>query len=123
MLKKLLSAFLALMILTAASSLSVFARANGGDEEKDKKAAPAAQEKQTEKTGRKNWSAIVKSESDPADLEFTNKQTRREYEKLKAEGKKFSTTTKVLIGVGIAAAVIVVVAVLANKGARDAASF
>jgi hypothetical protein len=43
------------------------------------------------------------------------KSTLEAYEKQKAAGKKFSTTTKVLIGVGIAAAVVGVVIFAASR--------
>jgi Flp pilus assembly protein TadB len=115
MLKKLLSTFLAFVILTVASSANVFARA--GD---DEKTSVTNQEKQTEKT---DLASALKSKSDSINSRFTKKDTLAEYEKTKAQGKKFSTTTKVLIGVGIAAVVIGVVVIAASKGAEDAASF
>jgi len=117
MLKKLLSAFLAFMILTMASSANVFARAGGGD---DEKTSVTDREKPSEKT---DLASALKVKSDAANPKFTGKDTLAEYEKTKAQGRKFSTTTKVLIGVGVAAAVIAIVVIVANKGAEDAASF
>lgn len=46
---------------------------------------------------------------------YKEKNNLAEYEKQKAQGKKFSTTTKVLIGVGIAAAVIGIVVFAASR--------
>lgn len=116
MLKKFLSGFLALMILTIASSANVFARANDSNE----KTSTTNQEKQIEK---RDLSAALKTKTDSVNSNFTKKDTLAEYERTKAEGKKFSTTTKVLIGVGIAAVVIGIIVYAADKGAEDAARF
>ena len=118
MLKKLSSAFLVFIILTVASSANVFARAGGGGD--DEKRSVTNQEKQTEKT---DLAAALKTKSDSVNSKFTKKDTLAEYEKTKAQDKKFSTTTKVLIGVGIAAVIIGIVVIAASKGAEDAASF
>jgi CHASE3 domain sensor protein len=112
-LKKLLSAFLAFMILTVASSANVFARANNDNE----KTNATNQEKQIEK---RDTSSIWKTKHDSVNSTFTKKDTLAEYERTKAQGKKFSTTTKVLIGVGIAAVVIGIIVYAADKGASDA---
>jgi Flp pilus assembly protein TadB len=116
MLKKLLSAFLAFMILTVASSASVFARAIDSNE----KTGVAKEEKQIEK---RDLSSVLKTKNDSVNTTFTKKDTLAAYEKEKAQGRKFSATTKVLIGVGIAAAVVAIVAVAASNGAKDAGSF
>ncbi|HEX8279423.1 MAG TPA: hypothetical protein VF540_12040 [Segetibacter sp.] len=50
-----------------------------------------------------------------SDLIKSEKDTLAAYEKQKAAGKKFSTTSKVLIGVGIAAAVIGIVVFAASR--------
>ena len=104
------------MILTAASSANVFARANDDNE----KTVVTNREKQIEK---RDLSSALKTKGDSVNSNFTKKDTLAEYEKTKAQGRKFSTTTKVLIGVGIAAAVIAIVAVGFHKGANDAARF
>lgn len=119
MLKKLLPASLIIMILMTASSVSVFARAIDNDGKND----VAKAEKQADKNEKKDWSSIVKAKSDFGDAKFSGRQTLAEFEKQKAQGKKFSNTTKVLIGVGVAAAVIVVVALAFRKGTKDAATF
>lgn len=49
----------------------------------------------------------------------TNKSTMADYERQKCQGKKFSTTQKVLIGAGIAGAITVVVLVLANRDVKN----
>jgi hypothetical protein len=50
-----------------------------------------------------------------SDVSKGEKNTLAAYERQKAAGKKFSTTTKVLIGVGIAAAVIGIVVFAASR--------
>lgn len=67
--------------------------------------------------------SALKTKNDSVNLTFSKKDTLAEYERTKAQGKKFSTTTKVLIGAGIAAVVIAVVVIAASNGAKDAASF
>ncbi len=119
MLKKLLSAFLVLLIMTAASSARVFASANDGD----KKTNADKPEKQIKESEKKDLSFILKNKSEISDLKFTKKDTLAEYERTKAQGRKFSTTTKILIGAGIAAAIVAVVVLVAKKGARDASPF
>lgn len=47
--------------------------------------------------------------------EFKEKESLAEYERQKAKGNNLSTTTKVLIGVGIAAAVIGIVIFAASR--------
>ena len=108
MLKKILTAFLAVMVLTVALNTSVLARANDGGDKKN----GANREKTAEKADLK---AVIKSKSDSSNPEFTEKSTMAEYERAKKQGGKFSTTTKVLIGVGIAAAILTVVVVAASR--------
>ena len=100
------------MILTVASSANIFARAGG-----DEKTNVTKQEKPIEKT---DLAPAIKIKTDASNSNFTKKDTLAEYERTKAQGKKFSTTTKVLIGAGVAAAVIGIVFLAASKGARDA---
>jgi len=119
MLKKLFSAMMMTMILMTASGMSVYARANDENAKKD----VVKREDQTETKENKDWSSIIKAKSKSGDAKLSGKQTRAEFEKQKAQGKNFSTTGKVLIGVGVAAAVIVVVALAFRKGTEDAASF
>lgn len=117
MLKKLLTGFMAFMILMVASGANVFARANGGDDEK------TSATKQEKPVKQKDLASVIKTKNETVNSSFTKKDTLAEYERAKAQGKKFSTTTKVLIGVGVAAAVIAIIAIAASNGAKDAGSF
>lgn len=110
MLRKILAASLAVFIFTAVSGVNVFARAFDGENEKN--TATVKEEKKIEK---KDFSKNFKIKNDSAnDLEKAD-YSRAEYERQKAQGKKFSTTTKVLIGVGVAAAVIGIVVFAASS--------
>lgn len=110
MLKKILAAGLAVFIFTAVSGVNAFALSSENEKEKS--------------------AAAVKSERKITESDFTKPQTvenaslskieksaysRGEYEKQKAQRGKFSTTTKVLIGVGIAAAVVGIVVFAASR--------
>jgi hypothetical protein len=110
MLKKILSMSLAAAILVTASSVGVFARANG-DEEKTKPAEKSA--------AKKDLKTVVKASESSATLENPNKSTLADYRRAQKQGNKFSTTTKVLIGVGIAVAVIGIVVLAARNDLRN----
>jgi hypothetical protein len=113
MLKKIISMFLALIIITVASGASVFAQAkNLNDSETVAKA-----ETQTEAP--KDLKSVIKSKSQSGALNISDKSTLADYERAKRQGKGMSTTTKVLIGVGIAVAVIAIVAVVARNDVRN----
>jgi hypothetical protein len=107
MLQKVLSMSLAVMILATASSVSVFANANGGGEK-----TTAAAEKPVEKIDLKT---AVKLKKDSVDLDNASKSTLADYRRAQKQGSKFSTTTKILIGVGIAAAVVGIVVFAASR--------
>ena len=116
MMKKILSVCLLAFIFSAVSGVNVFARSINGDEKTPVVVKETA-------TGREDLKTVFSAKNDSSNEIGKEKNTLAEYEKSKAQGRKFSTTTKVLIGVGIAAVVIGVVVIAASKGAEDAASF
>lgn len=94
MFRKFTTLFLAIVIFTTASSVSVFAKAGSGDE------AP-----KTVKTETLRGTFLSKeNKSDQNEKENLNS-----YNKQKKQGQKFSTSTKILIGVGIVAVIGVVI--------------
>jgi hypothetical protein len=122
--RKTVSAVLVVLLLNVAFGANVFAQTgfvNGNqflgqrtapqndvsrNEESKDVSKSAAKADFYKKLARNNVSSnIIESE----------KNTLAAYERQKAEGKKFSTTTKVLIGVGIAAAVIGIVVFAASR--------
>jgi len=115
MIKKLITTVLIATIM-AAANLVAFARVGGGEADK----APAKAAANTaEKQETKNWTAILaepqRSSFDPE----SRRSTLSEHQAQKKAAKKFSTTTKVLIGAGIAAAVVAIVFVAARKDLKD----
>jgi hypothetical protein len=108
MLKKILSMGLAVMILTIASGINVLAQSSNVTENQ-------VAVKQETSDSASDLKSLVKAQNNSAGLNFYHKSTLAEYERNKQQGKKFSTTTKVLIGVGIAAAVIGVVVFAASR--------
>ncbi len=98
MFKKILSLGLMTMMLTLASNAPLYAQT--GSLKANDEAVRA--EKQTAKDLKKAFEAEEKKDT----LEVSDKSTMAEYEKARRRGKGLSTTTKVLIGVGIAAAVV-----------------
>ena len=109
MLKKTLSIFLAVIILTVASGANVFAQTkNLNDSE-----TAAKKENKAEAPG--DLKSVVKAKSKSGELNISDKSTLADYERAKRQGKGMSTTTKVLIGVGIAAAVIGIVVFAASR--------
>lgn len=106
MFKKIVTFVLAVMIFTIASNVSVFANSNGANENQ----AAAKQEKKSA-----DLKALVRSQEKSGGLNISNKSTLAEYERAKRQSKGMSTTTKVLIGVGIAAAVVGIVVFAASR--------
>lgn len=106
MFKKIIVLTLLVSIFSAASSVSVYAQATLNDDETQ--TVGVDRDSQTEETPRK----FVKKEKDSI---FQEKEGLAAYQKQKAQGKRFSTGTKILIGVGVAAAVIGVVVFLASR--------
>lgn len=94
MFKKISTLFLAAVIFTTASSVSVFANTISNDE--------AQKTVQTE-TRRESF---LKKENNPNQNE---KENLNSYNKQKKQGQRFSTSTKILIGVGIVAVIGVVI--------------
>src|SRR5215213_10053869 len=108
MLKKILSMGLAVMILTVALGVNVPAQSSSVIENQ-----VAVKQENADRAS--DLKLLVKAQSNSAGLNISHKSTLAEYEKTKQQGKRFSTTTKVLIGVGIAAAVIGVVVFAASR--------
>ena len=108
MLRKILSACLLAFIFSDVSGVDVFARNINGDEK-----TPVAVKKMP--AGKEDLKSVFSAKNDSSNEIGKEKNTLAEYEKSKAQGRKFSTTTKVLIGVGIAAAVIGVVVFAASR--------
>jgi ferric-dicitrate binding protein FerR (iron transport regulator) len=116
MLKK-LSAVLMVTAIMVAANANVLARTNGGED--DKKSAKAAQAAPAKPTEEKNWRQIFAANREKPFDPASRKSTLAEHQAQQKAGKKFSTTTKVLIGVGIAAAVLAVVFVVARDDLKD----
>ena len=116
MLKK-LSAFLLATAILAAANANVLARTNGG--ENDKLPARPAQAAPAKPAEQKNWRQIFAENREKPFNPASRKSTLAEHQAQQKAGKKFSTTTKVLIGVGIAAAVLAVVFVVARDDLKD----
>ena len=112
MFKKIITVFLTAMIFTVASGVNVFAQTGKIDENQ----TVAKQEIKTEGSDLKS---LVKAQPDSTELKVSNKSTLADYQKAKQQGSKFSTTTKVLIGVGIAAAVVGVIFVVARRDLKS----
>lgn len=108
MLKKILTAGLAMIVLTVASSVPAFARKSADDGNQ-----PVAERKNDSKTI--DFKAAIKTKEEAGGLNISNKSTLAEYERAKKQARGFSTTTKVLIGVGIAAAVVGIVVFAASR--------
>ena len=108
MLKKILSMGLALMILTIASGVNVAAQSSSVTENQ-------VAVKQENADSARDLRSLVKAQTSSDGLNISRKSTLAEYERNKQQGKGFSTTTKVLIGVGIAAAVIGIVVFAASR--------
>ena len=111
MLRKTLLATLAFAIFCLGTNANVFAQARAFENNRAlgvEKSEPSAA-KPSNKDLKK---ALFEKKESSA---YTEKSNSAEYERQKAQGKKFSTTTKVLIGVGIAAAVIGIVVFAASR--------
>jgi len=97
MFKKIISLALLVSIFSIASSLSVFAQASLSE-------APAImQNKSDEKKSDDLRAVIWKKEERSSASNFDEKDSLTTYQKQKSQGKRFSTGTKILIGVAIAA--------------------
>lgn len=109
MLKKLLVTSLIVVILTVVSGVNSFAQSVNTDENQ----AVAKQENSATSAG--DLKSAISAKSKPGEVGITNKSTLAEYERSKRQGKGLSTTTKVLIVVGIVAAVTTVIFVAGRK--------
>ena len=108
MLNKLISMCLAVTIFTVASSVNVFTQTAAVDENPP----VVVQEKEAPKS---DLQSAVRAQNNSDKLNISNKSTLAEYERQKKQSKGMSTTTKVLIGVGIAAGVLAIVAFAASR--------
>lgn len=108
MFKKIVTFVLTVMLFTVASNVSVFANSNGANETRT-----AAKQENKKEAG--DLKSLVKNQEKSNGLKISNKSTLAEYERAKKQNKGMSATTKVLIGVGIAAAVIGIVAFAASR--------
>ena len=116
MLKKVSAFLLAAAIMTIAN-LNVFARTNGGENDKQpRRPAPSAPAKPAET---RDWRAVFAANREKPFDPASRKSTLAEHRAQQKAGKKFSTTGKVLIGVGVAAAVLAVVFVVARNDLKD----
>lgn len=108
MLKKILSMCLGVMLFTVASNVNAFAQTTIVNENP----SVAVQEKEAPKN---DLQAAIRAQNNSDKLNLSNKSTLAEYERAKRQSKGFSTTTKILIGVGIVAGVLTVVAIAASR--------
>lgn len=102
MFKKIISVGLLVTILGIVSSANVFAQAKLSDENQT---ISINKEVKNEKVRE----SFLKKEDKP---NYEQKETMADYKKQKAQGKKFTTGTKVLIGVGIGAAILATILVV-----------
>ncbi len=116
MFRKTLLATLAFSIFCLGTNANVFAQARAFEnnqairaEKSETKSEPSSVQKSSNPDLKK---ALFEKKDSSA---YKEKSNLAEYERQKAQGKKFSTTTKVLIGVGIAAAVIAIVVIAASR--------
>jgi len=115
MIKKFTSTLLMTAIMAIANGMA-FARVNdSGADKAPVKAAVKAEEKREIK----NWSAIFAAPQGKSFDPASRRSTLSEHQAQNKAAKKFSTTTKVLIGVGIAAAVVAIVFVAARDDLKD----
>ena len=108
MFKKIISTFLIAMIFVIASNANAFAQTNSIN-------VNETVAKQENKADAGDFNSLIKAQNSSVNLNISDKSTLSDYEKQKKRDKKFSTTTKVLIGVGIAAAIIGVVVFAASR--------
>jgi flagellar basal body-associated protein FliL len=107
--KKITTLFLAMMIFTTALSLSVSGQSNLSDENQ------AVSQNAEAKKNDKLREALAKKDNQSSTPNFDKRETMADYQNQKKQGQKFSTSTKVLIGVGITVAVVGVVVFVASR--------
>lgn len=105
MFRKIITLALLVSVFSIASSASVYAQAKMSDENLPLSVS-------NEIKNEKIREIFLKKDNQP-DLE--KKETMADYRKQKAQAGNFSTSTKILIGVGIAAAVVGVVVFAASR--------
>jgi Flp pilus assembly protein TadB len=102
MFKKITTLFLAVVIFTIASSISIFGQAKLADENQ-------TVSQKVEPKNEKLRNAFLKKENVPSAAELSEKETMASYQKQKKQGQKFSTATKIIIGVGAVAAAVFII--------------
>lgn len=96
--------------ILAAGNANVLASTNDVDKTRPS-TAPAAE--------KKDWRVIAGKVEAKVFDPTSRKSTMSEYNQAQKANKKFSTTSKALIGIGAAAAVVAIVFVVARKDLKD----
>lgn len=117
MIQSVITFLIAVIIFIAASSINLHAQAPIANAAEDKPVTVEDTTKSKSFTEIENEkrARFFKELEQGIRLTAPEKSTLDSYEQAKKSGKKFSTTTKVLIGVGIAAAVVGVVVFAASR--------
>ncbi|MBS1793474.1 MAG: hypothetical protein JSS81_06450 [Acidobacteria bacterium] len=102
MLKRFISVFLTALILIASSGVGAFAQTGAPR-------ASAGFIKTERRADAGDLKSLLRAQNDRSAPVVSGKSTLADYEQAKKQGRKFSTATKVLIGVGIAVAVVAVI--------------
>lgn len=107
MFKKFITLSLLISIFSIASSINVFAQAKLSDETKTVS--------QNNETKSDNLREVLLKKENKTAVSFDDKDNLANHQKQKSQGKRFSTGTKILIGVGIAAAAMGVLVFAASR--------
>jgi hypothetical protein len=102
MFKKITTLFLAVAIFTTASSIPIFGQTKLADENQ-------TVSQKIEPQNEKFREAFLKKDHTPSATELVEKETMKSYLKQKKQGQKFSTSTKIIIGVGVVAAAVLII--------------
>jgi hypothetical protein len=118
MMRKILLGTLAFSIFFFGTNVNAFARAKAFENDKTSTAIgrnsdPKSDTSANPKSSNPGLKKALFEKQPPAEIK--EKDNLAAYERQKAKGNKFSTTTKVLIGVGIAAAVVGIVVFAASR--------
>jgi cell division protein FtsL len=105
MFKKITTLFLAVVIFTTASSVGVFGQTKSADENQ-------TVSQKIEPKNEKLRDAFLKKDNSPSAAELDEKETMASYQKQKKQGQKFSTATKIIIGVGAVAAAVLIIGLI-----------
>ncbi len=105
MFKKITTLFLAVMIFTTASSVSIFGQTKSADENQ-------TVSQKIEPQDQKFREAFLKKDSVTSAAELVEKETMKSHLKQKKQGQKFSTASKIIIVVGAVAAAVLIVSLV-----------